>query len=134
VTGYRQPGDVYTEAQVEAYWLMARGVPKSRIIFGAGMDTWQNVSSVVPMMRRHRLTTVLTVTDPFHEYRAMAICAAQGLHPLPAPDRSWIAHSLAWKFYAKEALDVSVARIVGYGTLSQWTTGVSWLHPHANHG
>lgn len=134
VTGYKQPGDTYTEAQVEAMWLLAHGVPRRVIVYGAGVDTWQNVATIVPMLRRHHLHSVLVATDPFHEYRAMAICAAQGLTPFPAPDHSWIVHSIAWHFYAKEAVDVAVGRIVGYGLLSQWTTGVSFLHPHVNHG
>jgi len=134
VTGFKQPGDHFTEAGVEASWLEAHGVPANRVLRGAGSDTWQNVATILPALEVHHLHTVLTVTDPFHEYRAMAICAAQGLAPLPAPDHSWIVHSLAWHFYAKEALEVSLARVVGYDTISKWSTGVSILHPHANSG
>ena len=41
-----------------------------------GNDTWQNVKTILSKLKKHDITTVITVTDPFHEYRAMAI--AQG--------------------------------------------------------
>ena len=123
VTGGKQPADVYTEAGVSAAYLVAHGVAKNRILKGGGNDTWQNVSSVIVAMRSHHLRTVLSVTDPFHEYRAMAIASAQGLSPSPSPvpDSPTIKHSL-WLYYARETLAVGLGRIVGYGTLSSWTT------------
>ncbi|HVA69819.1 MAG TPA: YdcF family protein [Acidimicrobiales bacterium] len=123
VTGGRRPGDVYTEAGVSATYLINHGVTPSRILEGSGNDTWQNVATVLPLLKKHHLTTVLTVTDPFHEYRAMAIASAQGLTPYPSPVRNspTIAHSL-WRYYLKETLEVGVGRVVGYGRLSSWTT------------
>jgi uncharacterized SAM-binding protein YcdF (DUF218 family) len=123
VTGGRRPGDVYTEAGVSATYLENHGVPSSRILKGGGSDTWQNVATVIDALRRHHITTVITVTDPFHEYRAMAISSAQGLTPYPSPvrDSPTIKHQL-WRFYLKETLEVGVGRIVGYQRLSEWTT------------
>ena len=123
VTGGRRPGDVYTEAGVSATYLEQHGVPASRIIIGAGDDTWQNIASVIPAMEQHGLVRVITVTDPFHEFRAMAIASAQGLSPEPSPvlSSTTIKASL-WHYYLKETLDVAVGRIVGFGTLSKWTT------------
>ncbi len=123
VTGGRRPGDVYTEAGVSATYLEEHGVPKSRVLKGGGSDTWQNVASVIGALRRLHITTVITVTDPFHEYRAMAISSDQGLTPYPSPvrDSPTIKHQL-WRFYLKETLEVGVGRIVGYHHLSEWTT------------
>lgn len=123
VTGGRQPGDVYTEAGVSLTYLINHGVTPSRILEGSGNDTWQNVATVLPLLKKHHLKTVITVTDPFHEYRAMAIASAQGLTPYPSPVRNspTIAHSL-WRYYLKETLEVGVGRVVGYGRLSSWTT------------
>jgi len=133
VTGGKRPGDIYTEAQASAQYLEQHGVPRSRILLGSGSDTWQNVESAVPLLAKIHATDVLVVTDPFHEYRAMANCSAQGLTPFATPTQhSWIQPGVAWKFFLKEALDVSVGRIVGYGTLSSWTSGVAAFHP--NHG
>jgi uncharacterized SAM-binding protein YcdF (DUF218 family) len=123
VTGGNRPGDVYTEAGVSATYLEAHGVPASRILVGGGADTWQNVESVAPLLKERGLYHVITVTDPFHEYRAMAISSSQGLFPIPSPveNSPTIKHSL-WKFYLKETLSVGVGRIIGYGRLSSWTT------------
>ncbi len=129
VTGGRRPGDVYTEAGVSATYLENHGVPNDEIIKGSGSDTWENVESVVATLRRHHITTVITVTDPFHEYRAMAIASAQGLTPFPSPVRNspTIKHQL-WRYYLKETLEVGVGRVIGYGRLSSWTTTPLTLH------
>ncbi len=131
VTGGKRPGDVYTEAGVSATYLERHGVSPSWILVGGGSDTWQNVSSVIDAMRAHHLVTVLVVTDPFHEYRAMANASAQGLvpHPAPVANSPTVKHSL-WKYYLKETLAVGVGRIVGYGRLSSWTTSVSVVSSH----
>lgn len=123
VTGGRRPGDVYTEAGVSATYLENHDVTPSRILIGGGSDTWQNVKSVLPQLKRHGITSVITVTDPFHEYRAMAIASAQGLTPYPSPvrDSPTIKHQL-WRFYLKETLAVGVGRLIGYGRLSSWTS------------
>jgi uncharacterized SAM-binding protein YcdF (DUF218 family) len=128
VTGGRRPGDLYTEAGVSATYLEDHGVPHDRIIIGGGSDTWQNVASVAPTLEARGLRHVITVTDPFHEYRAMANAAAQGLIPEPSPvEHSPTIKFSLWRYYLKETLDVGVGRLVGYGNLSRWTThsGVS---------
>lgn len=121
VTGGKRPGDVYTEAGVSAAYLVAHGVPKADIIQGGGGDTWANVASVLPALRAQHVTTVLTVTDPFHEYRAMAICSAQGLSPQPDPvTKSALTGGELLQNYAVETLEVGVARVFGYHTVSDW--------------
>jgi uncharacterized SAM-binding protein YcdF (DUF218 family) len=124
VTGGKRPGDANTEAQVSATYLESHGVPASRILIGGGADTWQNVSTVLAKLKAHHIKTVITVTDPFHEYRAMAISSSQGLIPYPSPVRNspTIKYQL-WRYYLKETLEVGVGRVVGYGRLSRWTTG-----------
>ena len=123
VTGGNKPGDVYTEAGVSAAYLEQHGVPKGAILRGAGSDTWQNVASVIGQMKSHHLTSVLCVTDPFHEDRAMAIASGQGLttYPSPVPNSPTVKVGL-WKYYLKETLEVGVGRIIGFHLLSEWTT------------
>jgi len=129
VTGGNRPGDVYTEAGVSSTFLEKHGVAASHILEGAGNDTWQNVRTVIAKLKRHHITTVITVTDPFHEFRAMAIASAQGLKPYPSPVRNspTIKHQL-WRYYMKETLEVGVGRFVGFGRLSSWTTTVNKIH------
>jgi uncharacterized SAM-binding protein YcdF (DUF218 family) len=123
VTGGKRPGDDHTEAGVSATYLEHHGVPAKRIIIGGGSDTWQNVATVLPTLKAHHIKTVITVTDPFHEYRAMAITSAQGLVAYPSPVRNspTIKYQL-WRYYLKETLEVGAGRIVGFGRLSRWTT------------
>lgn len=132
VTGGKRRGDVFTEAGVSATYLASRGVPASKILKGGGNDTWQNVSTIVKKLHEHRIVTVLTVTDPFHEDRAMAIASSQGLTPYPSPvDNSpTVKHSL-WKYYLKETFEVGVGRLVGYGRLSTWTSSTPLVVVHA---
>jgi uncharacterized SAM-binding protein YcdF (DUF218 family) len=121
VTGGKRPGDHFTEAGASATYLESHGVPASKILRGAGTNTWQNVATVLPKLTSHGIKTVLTVTDPFHEDRAMAIASSQGLVPYPSPVRNspTVKHSL-WKYYAKETVEVGIGRIIGYGRFSHW--------------
>ncbi len=123
VTGGKLKGDVFTEAGVSASYVERHGVPADRVLQGAGNDTWQNVATVSSQLKKLHIVTVLTVTDPFHEDRAMAIAASQGLttYPSPVGNSPTVKHSL-WKYYAKETFEVGVGRIIGYGRLSSWTS------------
>jgi uncharacterized SAM-binding protein YcdF (DUF218 family) len=121
VTGGRRPGDVCTESGASKSWLVAHGVPSVDILTGGGGDTWQNVSSIAQQLKARHATNVLTVTDPFHEFRAMAISSAQGLSPQPSPvSHGAVQSSLLWLYYTKETFEVGVARIVGFHLLSSW--------------
>jgi uncharacterized SAM-binding protein YcdF (DUF218 family) len=121
VTGGKRPGDQFTEAGVSATYLEAHGVSSSKILTGSGTDTWQNVASVLSQLKSHNITTVLTVTDPFHEDRAMAISSSQGLTPYASPVRNspTVKHSL-WKYYLKETFEVGIGRIIGFKTFHSW--------------
>ncbi len=126
VTGGKRPGDRYTEAQISEMWLVANHVPAKAIVLpasptGGGADTWQNVQSVAPELHARKVTTVLVVTDPFHEDRAMAIVSAFGFSPSPTPSQhSPIGGFALFGYLAKESVEVAVGRIVGYGTLSRF--------------
>ncbi|MHB2027298.1 MAG: YdcF family protein [Acidimicrobiales bacterium] len=126
VTGGKRPGDAQTEGQVSRLYLIAHGVPASRILVGAGVDTWENVSTVLAKLREHHISSVITVTDPFHEYRAMATASAQGLTAYPSPvSNSPTSKNSLWRYYLNETIEVGVARVVGYGRLSAWARELS---------
>jgi uncharacterized SAM-binding protein YcdF (DUF218 family) len=124
VTGGRLAGDLYTEAEVSASYLRARGVPKSALIVGRGLDSYENVRSVAGPLQARGLRKILSVTDPFHEDRAMAIASSFGLSPAPdptedSPIRGWS----TVPYFARETMAVGLGRLIGYGRLSQL------LHP-----
>ena len=121
VTGGKRPGDLYTEAGVSKTYLESHGVPASKILKGSGTDTWRNVATIMPKLKSPHIKTVLTVTDPFHEDRAMAIASSQGLTPYPSPVRNspTVKHSL-WKYYLKETFEVGIGRIIGFQRFHSW--------------
>jgi uncharacterized SAM-binding protein YcdF (DUF218 family) len=121
VTGGKRPGDRYTEGQISATWLETQpnGVPKAAIVVGSGADSWDNVGTIAPALRARGVHSVLVVTDPFHEDRAMAIASSYGFSPSATPsEHSPIGGPLELGYLIKESVEVAVGRIIGYGTLS----------------
>ncbi|HZD65027.1 MAG TPA: YdcF family protein [Acidimicrobiales bacterium] len=126
VTGGKEPGDNYTEAEASAAWLEQRGVPASAIVAEvAGRDSWQSLSQAAGYLVPHNLTEVLLVSNPFHEERIVSMSDRLGLAPHPAPSRtSPIRGGQAWAYFGRETLAVAIGRVVGYGRLSNWMHGV----------
>ncbi|MCX6512035.1 MAG: YdcF family protein [Actinobacteria bacterium] len=119
VTGGRKAGDVYTEAGVSRNWLVSHGVPNSSIIGAGGSNSYENLTLLAPKLKRAGVTSTLMVTDAFHEMRSMAIASSLGFAPHSAPiSDSPIKGMAQLPYYAKEALEIGVARFVGYGRLS----------------
>jgi uncharacterized SAM-binding protein YcdF (DUF218 family) len=122
VTGNKEPGDVYTEAQSGEMYLVSKGVPRADILEAGGDDSYENVADAAPALKAHHATVVLVATDPFHEDRSMAIATDQGLVPSPTPTQT--SPITGWStvpYFLKEALGVGLGRIIGYNHLE-------WLH------
>jgi uncharacterized SAM-binding protein YcdF (DUF218 family) len=115
VTGSKEKGDQFTEAEAGARYLETKGVPSTAIIEAGGDDTWQSLSDVAPMLKARGDTKILMVTDPFHEDRSMAIASQLGLTPYPTPTQtSPITGWATVPYFLKEAVGVSLGRAVGY--------------------
>jgi uncharacterized SAM-binding protein YcdF (DUF218 family) len=120
VTGYKEPGDLYTEAESGSRYLQAHGVPAHDILEAGGDDSWQNLAQAAPILRRHGIHVVLITTDKFHEDRSMAIATDVGLQPYPTPTQtSPITGWSAVPYYLKEMVAVGLGRIIGYQHLSE---------------
>jgi uncharacterized SAM-binding protein YcdF (DUF218 family) len=118
VTGYKEPGDQFTEAEASARYLMAAGIPGRDILQSGGNDSWENLATAAPTLKARGDTTVLIVTDPFHEARSLAIATDVGLHPSPTPaQHSPITGASTIPYYAKETVGVAVGRIIGFDRL-----------------
>jgi len=125
VTGYKEKADHFTEAQAGANYLEAAGIPASQVLEVGGSDSYENLADAAPHLKAMGVKSVLIATDGFHEDRSMAIATGLGFKPWPTPARS--SPITGWStipYFAKEALDVSIGRIVGYHTLSRWHVGV----------
>ena len=119
VTGSKQPGDHYTESEASARYLAAAGVPDHDILQAGGSDSWNNLALAAPQLLARGDTTVLMVTDPFHEDRSLAIAADVGLVAHPTPTRTSPIKGFATiPYYAKETVGVALGRIIGFNHLS----------------
>jgi len=120
VTGSKQPGDQFTEAEASARYLELHGVPAADILQAGGSDSWENLADASPILLSHGAKTVLVVTDPFHEARSLAIASSVGLDPSPTPTQT--SPIRGWStvpYYAKETAGVGLGRVVGFDHLSQ---------------
>ena len=118
VTGSKEPGDKYTEAEASKAWLTAHGVPAGDVIEVGGNDSWANLSDAAVALKARGLTKVLVVTDGFHEDRSLAIATEVGLHASPVPATSSpISGWSSIPYFFKETVGVGVGRVVGYSRL-----------------
>jgi len=118
VTGSKEPGDAYTEAEAGARYLESVGVPAHDILQAGGRDSWENLSDAAALLVPRHETDVLIVTDKFHVARSMAIASSVGLTPHPTPTQTSPIHGLsALPYYAKETVGVAIGRIIGFDNL-----------------
>lgn len=119
VTGSKEPGDVFTEAQASARYLEATGIPAADIVQVGGRDSWSNLSQAAGVLLDRGDRQVLVVTDRFHEDRSLAIATSVGLTGYPTPTTtSPIQGWPAVPYYLKEAVGVALGRIIGFDHLS----------------
>jgi len=124
VTGYKETGDQFTEAEAGGTFLKQHGVPSSAVAEVGGTDSYQNLADADPVLRARGDSTVLIATDPFHEDRSMAIASGLGLTPFPTPTRtSPIKGFSTVPYFLKEAIAVGTGRIIGYRELSRLRLG-----------
>jgi uncharacterized SAM-binding protein YcdF (DUF218 family) len=118
VTGWKEPGDHYTEAEASARYLVTAGIPSRDILQAGGSDTWQSLSEAAPVLLARGDRTVLIATDPFHEARCLAVSSSLGLVPFPTPTQtSPIKGFSTVPYYAKETVGVALGRIIGFNHL-----------------
>lgn len=116
VTGGRQEGDAFTEAETAETWLMNRGVPQNAILMeNEGRDTWQNLQGAWVAAEPHNIRTVLIVSDGFHLFRAERMANAIGFdaYTSPAPDspiRPWSVVEFSYVVRETVAVIVQIPR------------------------
>jgi uncharacterized SAM-binding protein YcdF (DUF218 family) len=120
VTGSKEPGDQFTEAESGARYLESQkpSVPSADILEAGGNDSWTNLADLAPELRDRGVHSILVVTDPFHEARSMAIASDLGFTPHPTPTHtSPITGFASVPYFLKEAVGVGLGRIIGFQNL-----------------
>ncbi len=95
LTGGKQAGDAYTEAETGEQYLLDRGVPASAIRFeNEGRDTWQSMRGVADVLEGSGAESLLIVSDGFHLLRSELMArelgfTASGSASTESPIRPW---------------------------------------------
>jgi uncharacterized SAM-binding protein YcdF (DUF218 family) len=80
VLGGNRPGDLSTEAEVGRSWLVARGLPDDAVFAEpVGNTTHESLRAALGFMRENDLTTVMLVSDPWHNLRIRRMARDLGL-------------------------------------------------------
>jgi uncharacterized SAM-binding protein YcdF (DUF218 family) len=120
VTGGKQPGDRFTEAETSAAYLIERGVPEAAIVLeNVGRSTNESMRNVAALLSSDLgKTSVLIVTDPYHSLRSRLIAQDVGLTAYVSPTPySVVTGTRSLRRNLLEAGGVAVGRIVGFGRL-----------------
>jgi len=123
VTGGKQEGDRFTEAEASRNYLVDRGVPAEAILAeDTSHNTYDSLAAVAEVLDEVGVTRVLLVTDPFHTARSELIAGEVGLDAQSSPTpTSVIGGWESFKLHLKEGAGVSLGRIIGFRRLTDLT-------------
>jgi vancomycin permeability regulator SanA len=80
VLGGRQPGDVTTEAEAGADYLVEAGLPPAAVVADAsGATTFESLRSAARLMRDRGMSSAFLVSDPWHNLRIVRMASDLGL-------------------------------------------------------
>jgi len=117
-TGSKQAGDTYTEGYAGYEYLRDQGVPDDSIrVIIDGSNTWEELSATAAVMEDEERTSVLMVSDPYHNYRVAQIADEVGLDPYVAPTDT----DSTMNDYVRETVANSIGQITGFRRLSNWS-------------
>ncbi|MEZ5258927.1 MAG: YdcF family protein [Ilumatobacteraceae bacterium] len=119
VTGGKQPGDRFTEAESSTAYLVDRGVPVEAIRQeNEGRTSFESLQGAAELLDAEGLNSVILVSDPFHSLRIRLTAEGLGLDAVTSPTRtSPVTGAAAAAREVKEAAGVSLGRIIGFSRL-----------------
>jgi uncharacterized SAM-binding protein YcdF (DUF218 family) len=119
VTGGKQAGDRFTEAEASAQYLVEHGVPASSIVMeSTGHTTFESMAGAAELLAGRGLDRVLVVTDPYHALRSRLIAEDVGLTAYVSPTpTSVVRGGNSVRRHLTEAGGVAIGRIVGFDRL-----------------
>lgn len=121
VTGGKQDGDRFTEAEAGRRWLTDRGVPESSIVMETvGESTWQSLSELAPLLSARNVSTAIVVSSDWHVSRASSTLRDLGFRTdSVAMSRTSAGSNL--REWARETVGVGLGRLIGFDALFSLT-------------
>jgi uncharacterized SAM-binding protein YcdF (DUF218 family) len=119
VTGGRQPGDRFTEAEASANYLASLGVPGDAIEREtSSTNSWESLAATSRFLRAEGIEAVILVSDPYHSFRIDAIADELGLDAYVSPTPTSPVDGMSeFRAMLRETAAVSLGRLVGYRRL-----------------
>ena len=122
VTGGKQTGDRFTEAEASANYLAEKGVPGGAIERETtSTNSYDELAAAARFLHQRGISDVILVSDPFHAYRINAIAHDVGLNAHVSPTPTSPVHGIDnVQALARETVAVSAGRLVGFDRLDRW--------------
>lgn len=119
VTGGRKEGDRFTEAGTAATYLEQHGVPGQVIERETtGASSYASLAATARFLHRENISSVVLVSDPFHNHRIESIAEEVGLQAhTSASTTSPFEGVSELRQMVRETVAVGLGRIVGYRRL-----------------
>jgi uncharacterized SAM-binding protein YcdF (DUF218 family) len=104
-TGGKNEGDAHAESYVAKKYAIQKGVMRKDILIETRSQfTEQNIYYASQIAERHKLDTLLIISDPLHMKRAMLMADDDGLiaYPSPTPTTRYKSWQSKMKFLSRE--------------------------------
>jgi uncharacterized SAM-binding protein YcdF (DUF218 family) len=119
VTGGKQEGDRFTEAEAGANYLVSQGVSSEAFLLeNQGSTTLESLREVRDLADEHGIQSVLLVSDPMHSERIKRIAGDLGFSAVYSSPASYISLNRSRATKARE-LAREVASIIAYEIFGQ---------------
>lgn len=122
VTGGKQDGDRFTEAESGRVYLVDAGVPPEAIVVEThGRSTFESLQSLRNVTGATTIERLVIVSDPYHVLRASLVARELGFDATTSATRTSVTRGGdALARNVREAIGVMVGRIVGFRQLESW--------------
>lgn len=114
-TGSNQPGDRVTEGFAGYDFLRRQGVPDEAILVVVdGSDTWEQLTATAAVLDDRGLSSVVLVSDRYHNHRLLAMAEEVGL-------AAWVSPTdldVTWRNLLRESAASAAGRIAGWRRVS----------------
>jgi uncharacterized SAM-binding protein YcdF (DUF218 family) len=123
VTGGKQEGDRYTEAEASADYLVDHGVPIGSIVLeNDAHNSYDSLAGVRRLLAERGVDDVVLVSDPYHMLRAKLTAEELGLDVAVSATRTSPVQGFAERRRElKEAAGVALGRLIGFDRLLSLT-------------